>query len=902
MTGSVAHVDAPEAGYPTHWEADVVLSDGATAHLRPILAADAERLVQFYARVSDESKYLRFFAPYPQLSDADVARFTQVDHHDRVAMILLIGQDMIAVGRYERINANDAEVSFLVEDSQQGRGVGSVLLEHLAAAARERGIGRFQADILPQNRKMIQVFADAGYTVDNRYEDGLVRVEFAIAPTDGSLEVMAAREHRAEARSIIRLMEPRSVAIVGASRSRDTVGQRLVRNLVDGGFTGPIYAVNPEATAVSGIPAYPTVRDIPGKVDLAVVAVPAASVQSVVLDCAAQGVRALVVVSSGFAETGTEGGRARQRELVATARAHGMRVVGPNCLGIANSDPAFSLNASLASVLPPPGRVGLFAQSGALGTVILTDGAARGIGLSTFVSAGNRADVSGNDLMQYWRDDPATEVVLLYLETLGNPRKFARISRRLGREKPVVAVKSGRSAQGGPLGHTVRVTDLPDADATLDAMFRQSGVIRVDTVSELFDVGTLLAYQPLPEGATVAVVSNTGALCLLAADAAVAAGLELRREPWDLGPDASAADYTAALTALAAEPDVHSLLVVYTPAIEGSSSDEVARAIADVAGRAGKPVVTTFLGTRGVPTSMRRLDESGVAIRGSVPSYPSVEEAARALAHVHRYASWRRRKRGTVPEITGIDAESARMLVEQRLSAAGTTTRAGVELSQDDLKTLLGHYGIDLLPMIPAPTLADAQTALKSLDGEVVLKATAPHLRHRPDLADVWRNIDSPEEMRDAWETMSRTLANPVQARFVVQPMAPGGVPVVIRAREDAMFGPVVSFGVAGVATELLGDRSYRIPPLTDVDVAEMVREVKAAPLLFGYGGGTVADTAAMEDLIHRVSFLVDDLPEIAEVELHPVLVGESGLAVVNGAARVSAPPNRYDWYTRRLA
>lgn len=900
MTGSVSCVDAPEAAYPTHWEADVVLSDGATAHVRPITAGDAERLVEFYARVSDESKYMRFFAPYPQLSQRDITRFTRVDHHDRVALILLVGDDMIAVGRYERIDATDAEVSFLVEDSQQGRGVGSVLLEHLAAAARERGIGRFVADILPTNRKMIQVFADAGYTVDNRFEDGVVRVEFAITPTDGSLEVMAAREHRAEARSIVRLLTPASVAIVGASRNRDTVGQRLVRNLVEAGFTGPVYAVNPEAAAVSGIPAYPSVRDIPGEVDLAVVAVPAESVHDVVLDCAAKGVRALVVVSAGFAETGTEEGRARQRELVATARSYGMRVVGPNCLGIANTDPAFSLNASLAQVLPPRGRVGLFAQSGSLGTVILTDGAARGIGLSTFVSAGNRADVSGNDLMQYWRDDPSTEVVLLYLESLGNPRKFARISRRLGQEKPVVAVKSGRSTQGVPLGHTVGISDLPDA--ALDAMFRQSGVIRVDTVSELFDVGTLLAYQPLPAGGTVAVVGNAGALCLLAADAAVASGLEVRRDPWDLGPNASADDYSAALADLRADPEVHSLLVVYSPAIEGPSSEDVARAIADVAAGADKPVVTTFLGVRGVPVAMRRLDDGGVAIRGSVPSYPSVEEAARALAHAYRYASWRGRRHGTVPEVSGVDAAAARAFTEERLAGGiATDVPPDVELSPADLKTLLGHYGIDLLPMVPVQTLADAQAAAAALAGEVVLKATAPHLRHRPDLADVWRNIDTPEDMRDAWETMSHTLADPAQARFVVQPMAPGGVPVVVRAREDAMFGPVVSFGVAGVATELLGDRSYRIPPLTDVDVAEMVREVKAAPLLFGYGGGIVADTAAVEDLVHRVSLLVDDLPEIAEIELNPVLVGDSGLAVVNASARLTAPPSRYDWYIRRL-
>ncbi len=884
------------APYPAHWEADVVLSDGATAHLRPILAGDAERLVDFYARVSDESKYYRFFAPYPTLTSRDVDHFTNVDHDARVAMILLVGSDMIAVGRYERISDADAEVSFLVEDGHQGRGIGSVLLEHLAQAARERGVHRFVADVLPVNRRMATVFAEAGYTVDNRYEDGVIHAEFEIHPTDDSLEVMAAREHRAEARSIERVLTPRSIAVVGASRRRDAVGQTLVRNLVASGFTGPVYAVNPEARAIAGVPAYPSVRDVPDEVDVAVVAVPSDAVEAVVLDCAAKGVRGLVVVSSGFAETGEPLGLERQAELVRTARAHGMRIVGPNCLGIINTDPAYALNATLADVVPPPGRVGFFSQSGALGTAILGDGAARGLGLSTFVSAGNRADVSGNDLLQYWRDDPATEVVLLYLESLGNPRKFARISRRMAAVKPVVAVKSGRSTQGVPLGHAVRSIEAPLP--ALDAMFRQSGVIRVDTISEMFDVAQVLAYQPLPDGRTVAVMGNSGALCLLAADAAVNAGMDIRGEPIRFGSGATADDYRNALTGLVADPDVSSVLVVFAPAVDASSGDDVAHALADVASTSTKPVVTTFLGSRGIPESMRTPDQRGVPGRGSVPSYASPEEAARALGHVTAYAEWRRRSRGTVPSVEGCDDDAARRVVDELLTERASD---GVDLEPDELRRLLATYGVDLLPMFPAPTLDDALSAAREFGGEVVLKATADHMRHRPDLADVWRNIDTADEMRAAWETMSGTVAESGDGRFVVQPMAPGGVPVVVRAWEDPMFGPVVSFGVAGVTTELVGDRSYRIPPLTDRDCAEMVREVKAAALLMGYRGGITVDLAAVEDLVHRMSRLVDDVPAVQSVELNPVLVAESGLAVVNGAGRVAPPPRRSDWYTRRL-
>ena len=888
-------MDGPVAPYPAHWEADVVLSDGATAHLRPIRPDDADRLVEFYGRVSDDSKYFRFFVPYPTLSPRDVETFTQVDHTDRVALIVLIGDEMIAVGRYERIDAGQAEVAFLVEDDHQGRGVGSVLLEHLAQSARERGIGRFVAEVLPHNHKMITVFSEAGYTIASRLTDGIVHVEFEIRPTDDSIDVMTAREHRAEARSIQRLLTPRSVAVIGASRSRDKVGHALVRNLVRGGFTGPVYAVNPDATAVSGVPAYPTVRDVPGEVDLALVAVPADAVADVVLDCAARGVKGLVVVSAGFAETGPDG-RERQGELVRIARSHGMRVVGPNCLGIVNTDPAYSLNASMAPVVPPPGRVGFFSQSGALGIAILEAVAARGLGLSTFVSAGNRADVSGNDLLQYWYDDPATEVVLLYLESLGNPRKFARLARMVAAEKPVVAVKSGRSTQGVPLGHTVRVTDTPVA--ALDAMFRQSGVIRVDTLAEMFDVAQALALQPLPAGPRVAVVGNSDSLGLLAADAAAAAGLEVVGAPDDLGPRATAADFEQALTRLVDDPGVDSVVVVYVPTLESGRAEEVARVLAAVAAPGTKPVVTTFLGSGGVPEALRLLDDRGVPGRGSVPSYPSPEEAARALAHVTSYAQWRVRPRGDVPVIDGCDAETARKLVAaERAGRPGGGPLEGPALSE-----LLASYGITLLEMVPVATVDDAVRAGERLGWTVVLKATAPHLRHRPDLADVWRNIDTPDEMRNAWATMCRTLTDPATAGCVVQPMAPPGVPVTVRAQEDALFGPVVSFGVSGVTTELLGDRSYRIPPLTDVDAAAMVREIKAAPLLLGYRGGAMADVRAVEDLLHRVSHLIDDLPEVADVELGPVLVGTEGLAVVNASAHVATPDPRSTWYTRRLA
>ncbi|MGA8255816.1 MAG: GNAT family N-acetyltransferase, partial [Nocardioides sp.] len=511
---------------PRHWEADVLLRDGRTAHIRPIRPDDAELLVTFYGRVSDRSKYYRFFSPMPNLSERDVRRFTQVDHDTRVALVLLLQGQMIAVGRYDVVGQGEAEVAFLVEDEHHGRGIAQLLLEHLAQAARERGIERFTAEVLPDNSRMIHTFRDAGYRVASGYEDGVLSLEFSIDPTDTSIGVMRGREHRAEAASIERFFNPRSIAVIGASRRQDTIGQVLVQNLVSADFTGRVYAVNPSAAAVSGLPAFKSVGDIPDDVDVAIVAVPAESVNDVVLDCAAKGVHGMIVISSGFAETGEEG-RKRQRHLVGLSRSYGLRLIGPNCLGVINTDPAVQVNASLSSIMPPRGRAGFFCQSGALGSAILEKVRNRGLGLTTFVSAGNRADVSGNDLLQYWEEDDATEVVLLYLESIGNPRKFSRIARRVSLRKPIIAVRSGRTTQGVPMGHAVRrIAAPPEA---LDAMFKQAGIIQVNTLEEMFDVAQLLAHQPLPRGRRVAIVGNSDALGLLAADAAAAVGLQVSR-------------------------------------------------------------------------------------------------------------------------------------------------------------------------------------------------------------------------------------------------------------------------------------------------------------------------------------------------------------------------------------
>ncbi len=882
---------------PQHWEADVLLRDGRTAHLRPMQPEDRDLLVDFYARVSDESKYYRFFSPMPQLSDRDLDRFTRVDHRDRVALILTVAGQMIAVGRFDTIRPGYAEVAFLVEDKHQGRGIGQLLLEHLAQAGRERGVEEFVAEVLPDNQAMLHTFKDAGYQVKSALEDGVMELVFRIDPTDTAIGVMEQREHRAEYASIERFFSPRSVAIIGASRRQETIGRALVRNMVLGNFAGRVHVVNPNADSVAGMPAWKTVGEIPGDVDVAIVAVPADAVQDVVLDCAAKGVHGLVVISSGFAETGEEG-RMRQRRLIGLSRSYGLRLIGPNALGVINTDPDVSLNASLSSVMPPRGRAGFFCQSGALGSAILEKVQNRGLGLTTFVSAGNRADVSGNDLLQYWEEDDATEVVLLYLESIGNPRKFSRVARRVSRRKPIVAVRSGRSSQGVPMGHAVRKIGAPPE--AVDAMFRQAGIIQVESLEEMFDVAQLLAHQPLPRGRRVAIVGNSDALGLLAADAAHSVGLVVNKQ-MALGADATAEDFEDALDGAIDDPEVDAVVAIFIPPLNvAGAREDVANVLAAVGEQSDKPIVSTFLGTEGVPELLRVPDVAGSSAgRGSVPSYPAVEAAVRALAHVVEYAVWLRVPQATVADLPSIDRDSARHLVNELLM----NHPEGRDLDFGEQHRLLKAYGIDLWDTYAVATLDEATAAGEVMGWDVVLKATAEHLRDRPDLAHVWRNIESPADMAGAWESLNRVITDPERAGFVVQRNAPAGVPVTIATMEDPLFGPVLSFGVGGPLTELLGDRSFRIPPLAEHDAQDMVREIKASPLLFGYRGSEIVDVEEVERLVRQVAQLQHDLPQVRALQLPLVLAGSEGITVLGANVRVEPVKDpRSDWFVRRLS
>ncbi|MGN7149097.1 bifunctional acetate--CoA ligase family protein/GNAT family N-acetyltransferase [Arthrobacter sp. SAFR-179] len=891
-------VDQPGDGeYPEHWEADVVLRDGGTAHLRPIHPSDADAVQAFHTGQSQNSIYMRFFAFKARLSAKELKRFTEVDYKDRVAFVITIHGEIIGIGRYDRLaDPTEAEVAFNIADAHQGRGIGSILLEHLAAAAHENGIRKFTAEVLPENRKMLMVFSDAGYDVKRHFDDGVVSLEFNIDPTEKSRAVMESREHRAEARSVRELLAPSSVAVIGASRKWGTVGYQLLEHIIEGGFHGSVYAINPEALELAGMMSYGKLSEVPEPVQLAIIAVPYEEVAGVVAECAAAGVKGVVIASAGFADDGGRG-LLRQRALVRQARANGMRVIGPASLGIVNTHPDVSLNASMAPTMPRRGGLGLFSQSAAIGVSLYAASSRRRLGLSSLLSAGNRADVSGNDMMQYWEDDADTSAVGLYLESIGNPRKFSRIARRLARTKPVIVAKSDTMGLRLPPGHAVRTTQAPAG--ALDAMLRQSGVIRVETVEQLVDVAQVVSGQPLPAGPDVAIFSNSQALGNVVADSAAAHGLGVARVVSGLDLDAGQsvalpALRKALLDALASDA-VHAAVAALLPA-RGLTADAVAQVLAECSASAGKPVVAAFTGILDPAINVEGL----VGAEGcTVPCFSNPGAAVAALAAVVRYAEWAARDQGQFVEPAGCDPRQAEAELDALL---GDVT--GEQLKQLDpaaAASLLGHYGISVLPSAGFTTPDEAVAAADALGWPVVLKTTDPALRHRLDLGGVRLGIEDAESLRLNIEQMRRALAAYGDPVLEVQAMAPVGQACTFRAIEDPLLGPVISFGLAGDAVNLLDDWSHRVPPLSAADVHDFVRAPRASRKLFGYQGLPAVDVQALEDLAARLAWMKDNHPEIALVEFNPVLCGTSGVTILAADVRIGNAAQRTDSARRAM-
>jgi acetate---CoA ligase (ADP-forming) len=885
--------------YPARYESDILLRDGSSLHLRPIKPDDVSALLEFHTRLSPRSVYFRYFSPLPELGEERAKALAIVDYDNTFALVGELGGRLVGVARYYRDEKahNRAEVAFLIEDALQGRGIATRMLERLAEIAREKGVTIFDAYVLGDNRKMMDVFMHTGFAVERRLDGGVFQVTFPITPTPEYEEKVALRSQKAARASMQAFFEPKSIAVVGAGRKRGGIGAEVFHNLVAAGFQGVVYPVNEHASVVGSVSAYPRVTDIPGEVDLALIVVPAEAAAAVVDDCITKGVHGIVVISAGFAETGAEG-RAREATLLEKVRDAGVRMIGPNCMGIINTDPAVALNGTFSPVYPPEGRVAMSTQSGALGLAILDYARRLNLGISTFVSVGNKSDVSSNDLIQYWAEDPRTDVILLYLESFGNPRKFGRIAKRIARSKPIVVVKSGRSRAGARAASS-HTGALASTDAVASALFRQAGIIRTDTFEELFDVANLLAHQPVPGGIRVAILTNAGGPGILAADACEAHGLELPMladatiaelrsflpatasvaNPVDMIASASPEHFLKATRALLADENVDSLIVIFIPPLI-IDAEAVAAAIVEGAKDAnGKPVLANFMSAKGAP-----------GILSSIPSYEFPESAASALAKVTAYGEWRRKLSGTVPVFSDIRADDAKAIIERALA------RGGGWLSPIEIGELFSAAGIPAAKSRLVSNLDDALKAAESIGFPVALKATGPAILHKTEVGGVALNLADAAGLRRAYDDMATRLRADLTS-VIVQEMIAGGVEVVVGATLDQTFGPLVLYGSGGILVELLNDVAFRINPLTDTDVREMMNEVKGTTLLRGYRGSPPADEAALTEIIMRVSALLEICPQIQEMDANPVKVLEQGAIVVDARIRVDRlvepPPTR---------
>lgn len=781
--------------YPHEFEFDVLMKDGDVIHLRPITPEDAPLEAAFISRVGPQSMYQRFFRAKKDLTPEELRYFTNIDYDERMALIALDGDRMVAVGRYdvrpERAadGGRVAEVAFLVEDKYQGRGIGALLLQHLTVYARLKGVTEFEAFVLADNFGMMRLFRSSGYKVVPSLEEDVYRIEF---PTEYSLEARAAdweHERRAVTASMTPLFYPRTVAVIGAEQGTDHPVGRLLRNLLRGSYTGIVHPVNPERGFVHSVTCYPSVGDIPDEVDLAFISVPAEHVIDAVGGCGAKGVRAVVVTST----TTIEPEEWEERVLRATRRS-GMRMLGPDSSGLVVTNEEVGLHGHTGVTTALTGRVGLATQSGAISTAILQDAVRFGCGLSSFVSLGTAGDVTVNDLMIYWEGDPFTSVIALYVESVGSPRRFGRLARRVGRQKPIVAIKGGRTSIGSAAAE----------NAAVEALFRSAGVIRAETIHEMFDILRLLSCQSLASDRRVAVVADSPGPASLAVRALEAAGLEL---PATVAIDGEASPNPVVVSSdllgeaagmVRQSPELGAVVVVQVP-----EPGEPAVMPVDVTA-GGLPVVVVQMGIS---------DDEAAA--SPFPVYPYPESAARALAAVVRHAEWRARPEGEVPEFPDIDRPGAKAFMQKAIQRVGS---AGGALDQDEVHELLHRYHIPFLASEPVGRVA-------------------------------------------------------------------------VGMREDPLFGPLIGFRMSGELSRLAGDEAFRINPLTDVDAEQMMGEVRSAEVLAGHDGRPRGDLEALRDLILRVSYLVEDHPEVTEMHLDPVVVGAVGSGVAVESARVVVRP-----------
>jgi acetate---CoA ligase (ADP-forming) len=889
----------------------VALRDGTSLLVRAVHPSDKPLVLALFGRLSPQSIRYRAFGAKSTLTERELIALTEVDFDTHVALAAVVrtpGEErLVGIARYIRFDARGkldakssvAEAAFTVEDAYQGRGIGTLLLEHLAEIARAAGVEQIEADVLADNYRMMEVFVESGFVVRQALDAGIYHVTFPTDATAAFVRASAERERLAVAESVRAILEPKSVAVVGPSRKQGNIGRAILTNLVRCGFRGSVYAVNPNASELDGVRSFRSVSEIGSPVDLVVVAVPAPFVEDVILDCARAHARAVVVISAGFAEAAADG-RSIEHKLTELVRGSGMRMVGPNCMGVLNTDPAVSMNATFAPSWPPSGGVSMLSQSGALGLAMLDYAEQLHLGIADFVSVGNKADVSANDLLSYWADDPKTRVIALYLESFGNPRKFARIAPEIARRKPIVAVKSGRSAAGtrAAASHSAALASL---EVGVDALFAQAGVIRTNTLEELFDVVSLLSTQPLPTGRRVGVVTNAGGPGILLADACEAHGLEVPeltpatvtalrqflpahasvKNPVDMIASASPEQYRLAIEAVGADPNVDSLVVIYIPPLV-TKPEEIAEAVAQAAGTVPttKPIATVFMGSKGTPPALSK------GPRGALPSYAFPENAALALSAALRCAQWRGRPTGRV---TPLERERVRGIrtVLDRLLASKT---ASFWADSADLLEILQLAGIPLAPYeLCAPRGAEVAAAASRVGYPVVLKAIALGLLHKSDAGGVALGLSNEAEVHGAVDTMRARIQGAGYAlnQVLVQKEIRGEVEAIVGVTLDPSLGPVAVVGLGGVQVELLRDVAFRITPVTDVDASEMLASLRSTKLLDGYRGSPALDKEGLSAVLRRVSALVEAFPEIVEMELNPIEVNRVGQGVVAVDARI---------------
>ncbi|MFH1925161.1 MAG: GNAT family N-acetyltransferase [Chloroflexota bacterium] len=898
---------ATSSTYPAQYETEVLLKDGSRILLRPIRQDDTERWLAFFQRQSQQTKYFRFQRDPGEMGPEDALRFCTVDYNNTFALVGEVQKEqrkeIVAIGRYYRLpDKRSARVAFAIEDAYHGKGIGTKLIEWLANIARDNGIAFFKGDVLAENERMMSVLKDYGFHIDSELRGGVYHLTIPIARSRRVERKEAERERLSTVASIRNVMAPRSIAVVGASRQPGSIGQLVFRNIMEGGFAGVVYPVNPKADAIMAVKAYPSILDVPGEVDLAIIIVPTQFVAKVADECGRKGVRAIIVITDGFKERGPEGA-AREEELRDVALGHGMRLVGPNCMGILTTDPEVRLNASFSRIYPPRGNIAFLSQSGAMGLVILEYANDLNMGISDFVSVGNRADISSNDLLQYWEDDPATRVILLYLESFGNPHRFSRIAKRVSAKKPIVIVKGGTTLVGSRAASS-HTGALATPEVVSDALFRQAGITRVDSIQELFDVATLLSSQPLPEGKRLFIVTNGGGPGILAADASEQQGLTLSElssetagkldqlikrdirigNPLDLTGSVTPKEFEGSLRVLAEDDNVDAVLAVFVPAavIDSSLVEESIRRVSTLYQRRKKPLLACFMGQRGFRA---RLGTTG----SFVPCYPFPENAVSALAKAVEYRELTKKPRGIVPRIKGIKREQARRIIETAMSR---NKQRPFWLPAEDTVDLLNCYGICIVETSVAKS-ADKAAAIAAQAGfPVVVKLNSPSITHKTDVGGVILDLNSKNEVKTAFNTIKDKLAaigrESEMEGVTIQKMITGGVEIIAGVTQDPTFGPLIMFGLGGVQAELLKDIVLRLHPLTELDASEMVSSIKMASLFEGFRGAPPSDIQAMQDLLLRLSAMVEDIPQIAELDFNPVKVMAKGEGYRVVDARIS--------------